>query len=332
MRFKNSINFSLWCDFIERDFLEEEFQTLLENQTIYGATSNPAIFEQSISTSGAYIQQIDMLQANSAKKIYEELAITDIKRAAQIMYPLYEENDDDGFISIEVDPSLCDDSNATIQEGVRLFEEISYDNVMIKVPATPAGYIAMKELTSKGINVNATLIFSVNQAIKSTEALNEGIQISNHTAKAVVSIFVSRFDRLLDERLINLDIEPSRTGIMNAIKCYHEIEKFENSNIRTLFASTGVKADSLDASYYIDELIYPHSINTAPLATINKYIDKNNFINSEIISEIKCDKYFEMLKENGINIEDISQQLLNDGLESFKISFTNMIKKLKLEN
>ncbi|HIP12182.1 MAG TPA: transaldolase [Arcobacter sp.] len=331
MNFKKSFNFSLWCDFIERDFLEEEFQNLLKNKTIQGATSNPAIFEQSIATSGAYIQQIEMLQVNSAKKIYEELAITDIKRAAQIMHPLHERDEQDGFISIEVDPLLCDDADATIQEGVRLFEEIDYDNVMIKVPATQAGYIAMKELTSQGINVNATLIFSVNQAIQCTKALNEGIELSNHNAKAVVSIFVSRFDRLLDEKLLSLDIKPSQTGILNAVKCYHEIQKFENTNIRTLFASTGVKDDALDSSYYIDNLIYPHSINTAPLATINAYINKNEFTKSKIISEDECDTYFKNLEENGINIEEISQKLLNDGLESFKISFTNMIKKLKLE-
>lgn len=331
MNFKKNFNFSLWCDFIERDFLEEEFQNLLKNKTIQGATSNPAIFEQSIATSGAYIQQIEMLQVNSAKKIYEELAITDIKRAAQIMHPLHERDEQDGFISIEVDPLLCDDADATIQEGVRLFEEIDYDNVMIKVPATQAGYIAMKELTSQGINVNATLIFSVNQAIQCTKALNEGIELSNHNAKAVVSIFVSRFDRLLDEKLLSLDIKPSQTGILNAVKCYHEIQKFENTNIRTLFASTGVKDDALDSSYYIDNLIYPHSINTAPLATINAYINKNEFTKSKIISEDECDTYFKNLEENGINIEEISQKLLNDGLESFKISFTNMIKKLKLE-
>ena len=332
MKFKKNINFSLWCDFIERDFLEEEFQDLLKSNTIHGATSNPAIFEQSITTSGAYIQQIEMLQANSAKKIYEELAITDIKRAAQIMHSLHEENENDGFISIEVDPSLCDDADATIEEGVRLYNDISYDNVMIKVPATPSGYIAMKELTSKGINVNATLIFSVDQAIQCTKALNEGIELSNQNAKAVVSVFVSRFDRLLDEKLISLDIKPSQTGILNAVKCYHEIQKFENKNIRTLFASTGVKGDTLDASYYIDNLIYPHSINTAPLATINAYITKNNFVKSNIISEDECDTYFKKLEENGIDIAEVSEELLKDGLESFKVSFSNMIKKLKLEN
>ena len=331
MTFKKSINFSLWCDFIERDFLEDEFQNLLKNQIIHGATSNPAIFEQSLSTSTAYIQQIEMLQANELKKIYEELAITDIKRAAQIMYPLYEKDENDGFISIEVDPSLCDDAQATIEEGIRLFDEIHCDNVMIKIPATKAGYVAMKELTSKGINVNATLVFSTTQAIQCTEALNEGIKLSNQNTKAVVSIFVSRFDRLLDSKLKSLNLQESKTGILNATKCYHEIQKFKNQNIRTLFASTGVKGDTLDKSYYIDALIYPHSINTAPLATINEYVNKNNFIKSNIIDENECDEYFSLLKENGIDIEKVSKELLNDGLESFKVSFSNMIKKLKIE-
>ena len=160
MNLKSNINFSLWCDFIERDFLEDRFQDLLINNIIQGATSNPAIFEQSILNSEAYSQQISMLQANDSKKIYEELAITDIKRAAEILHPLYEIDSDDGFISIEIDPMLCDDAEATIQEGIRLHNTIGYDNVMIKVPATNSGYIAMEKLTALGISVNATLIFS----------------------------------------------------------------------------------------------------------------------------------------------------------------------------
>ena len=114
-----------------------------------------------------------MLQANDVKKIYEELAVTDIKRAAEILKPLYDHDANDGFISLEVDPTLCDDMMGTIEEGARLHSQIGYDNVMIKVPATEAGYGAMKELTAMGINVNATLIFSPKQAVKCAEALSE---------------------------------------------------------------------------------------------------------------------------------------------------------------
>jgi transaldolase len=330
MNLKQNINFSLWCDFIERDFLQNQFKEILEEKIIHGATSNPAIFEQSITTSDAYTQQIAMLQDNSNKKIYEELAITDIKSAAQIMKDLHDEQNDSGFISIEVDPSLCDDANATIEEGVRLFNTIAYDNVMIKIPATTAGYIAMKELTAKGINVNATLIFSVDQAIKCTKALDEGIKLSSSNPQAVVSVFVSRFDRMLDEQLEKLNLPTAKVGIINATSCYHEVEKFQNSNIRTLFASTGVKGDSLEASYYIDKLVYPNSINTAPLATIEAYISKNTFIQSEVISIEECNKFMQNLSQNNININEISDILLKDGLDSFKKSFKIMLEKLKI--
>lgn len=329
---KNNINFSLWCDFIERDFLENEFQNILNDGVISGATSNPAIFDQSISSSSAYKQQIDMLQANDQKKIYEEVAIADIKRAAQIMYPLYEKNNNNGFISIEVDPTLCDNSSATIEEGARLYSTIGYENVMIKVPATSAGYEAMEYLSASGINVNATLIFSVDQAIKCAEALNRGLKKSLKETKAVISIFVSRFDRELDIKLNILGITPSTTGIINATKCYHEVEKIGNKNIRTLFASTGVKGDELDASYYIDNLIYPNTVNTAPLNTIKSYLKNDKFQTSDIISENQCDEYFKLLNKNNIDITKVSQKLLIDGLEAFKISFKHMLEKLKKEN
>ena len=330
MNLKQNINFSLWCDFIERDFLQNQFKDLLRQNIIHGATSNPAIFEQSITSSDAYTQQIAMLQENSTKKIYEELAITDIKSAAKIMKDLHDEQNDSGFISIEVDPSLCDDADATIKEGVRLYNTIGYNNVMIKVPATSAGYIAMKELTSQGINVNATLVFSAQQAILCTKAFDEGIQLSSLTPQAVVSVFVSRFDRLMDEDLEKLNLPTAKAGIINATKCYHEVQKFENSNIRTLFASTGVKGNILEPSYYIDNLIYPHSINTAPLSTIETYIKNNNFKNSEVISEIQCDEFIQNLSKNNININEISDILLKDGLDSFKKSFKIMLEKLKI--
>ncbi len=327
---KKEINFSLWCDFIERDFLESGFKDLLDKQLIHGATSNPAIFQNAIITSGAYEQQINMLQANEPKKIYEELATTDIKRAAQLLKPLYDENDEDGFISLEVDPQLCDDTFGTFEEGTRLHSQINFDNLMVKVPATEAGYPAMKYLTSLGIAVNATLIFSPQQAIECAKALSAGIEESGKNTKAVISIFVSRFDRLLDTTLASYGLEESKLGIVNATKCYHEIEKQNNSNIRTLFASTGVKGDKLKSTYYIDNLIFPNSVNTAPLDTIIAWEESGTIEPSEILSETKCDEYFDTLKENDINIQQAYEKLLKDGLDSFKVSFEELLDKVKL--
>ncbi|AXH10740.1 transaldolase [Malaciobacter halophilus] len=328
MSLKEDINFSLWCDFIEREFLENRFQELIEEKIIHGATSNPAIFESSITSSLAYRQQLDMLKANNSKTIYEELAIRDIKRAAELLKPLYENDRNDGFVSLEVDPTLCDDAKGTIEEGIRLNSMINCDNVMIKVPATQAGYLAMKELTSQGINVNATLIFSVEQAINCAKALDAGIKESNTDTKAVISVFVSRFDRLCDDELVAKGLKKSTLGIMNATKCYHEINKFENENIRTLFASTGVKGDELTASYYVDKLLYPNSINTAPLATIEDWVIDGFKEPSKIPSEDECDEYFKELSKVGINMSEVYEKLLTDGLEAFKVSFSDLLNKL----
>ena len=328
MSLKEDINFSLWCDFIERDFLENRFKEIIEDGTIQGATSNPAIFESSITNSVAYKQQLDMLQANNAKTIYEELALTDIKRAATLLDKLHRNDSDDGFISIEVDPLLCDDAAGTIEEGLRLSTLIGAENVMIKIPATEAGYIAMRELTSRGIHVNATLIFSPAQAIKCAQALDEGIKDSNKEIKAVISVFVSRFDRLVDSEFISKGLEPSKLGIINATKCYHEINKFKNSNIRTLFASTGVKGDELSPSYYVDNLIFPNSVNTAPLNTIEDWLQEGSKEQSEILSLEDCNKYFDTLKSKGIKMDAVYEKLLVDGLEAFKQSFRQLLSKL----
>ncbi len=329
MSLKQNINYTIWCDFIERDFLEGQFQDIIADNTIHGATSNPAIFAQSISTSDAYTTSKNILQANSAKKIYEELAITDIKRAAKLLEQLNNTDSDDGFVSLEVDPSLADDAAATIEEGIRLYNTISCNNVMIKVPATPAGYEAMKELTSQGIHVNATLIFSNEQAINCATALDEGIKQSGKDTKAVISIFVSRFDRLCDAKLEALGLDTGKLGIINATKCYHGIQKFQNQNIRTLFASTGVKGDDLKPSYYIDELIFPHSVNTAPLATIESWLEDGTNTVSDILNEDDCNSYFSNLKEHGIDINQISDELLKDGLGAFKVSFEQLLKDIK---
>jgi len=330
MSLKENINYTIWCDFIERDFLENEFQELLNNKIIDGATSNPAIFQQSITGSDAYMQQMNMLQANENKKIYEELAITDIKRAASILKPLFEKDANDGFISLEVDPTLCDDEQGTIEEGIRLHTQIAYDNVMIKIPATQAGYGAMEHLTSLGINVNATLIFSPEQAKNCAEALTRGIKKSGKDTKGVVSVFVSRFDRMLDSKLREKNLPTGKTGIINATLCYHEVTKNSNSNVRTLFASTGVKGEELVPSYYIDELIFPNSVNTAPLATIRAWIANGKKEQSEILSANQCIDYFDRLKAHGIDINNVYKALLQDGLSAFKVSFEELLSKVKI--
>ncbi len=329
MSLKEDINFSIWCDFIQRDFLENRFIDLVENKTIYGATSNPAIFQQSITSTDSYNQQITMLKANHPKRIYEELAITDIKRASDILMPLYNIDNNDGFISLEVDPNLCDDTMGTIEEGARLHSLIGNDNVMIKVPATPNGYLAMRELTSMGISVNATLVFSPTQALECAKAIDEGISKSTvSSVKGVISVFVSRFDRLCNTKFRALDIPTYKLGILNATECYYQIKSIQNSDIRTLFASTGVKGDEVAPTYYIDNLIFDDTINTAPLKTIDDYLDQGSTKPSNIVSKAEIQEFFELLKNKGVKIDKIYKELLDDGLKAFKNSFKELLNKI----
>ncbi len=322
------LKFSLWCDFVERSFLDGEFVELIDRGIINGATSNPAIFKSAILTSKAYKDDIKSLGKKSPKEIYEALAIKDIRKAAKRLLPLYDRGDD-GFISIEVDPFLCDDAKATIAEGKRLFSQIDMPNVMIKVPATQAGYDAMKALISDGINVNATLIFSTQQAKRCMDAFSEGIKLfqGESTPKAVISVFVSRFDRKLDKQLKDKGIPTSKVGVCNAIKVYELVESYGLENIRTLFASTGVKGDDLEADYYIRELLLKNSINTAPLATI-KYFIHSNKINSKIKVGEDVDLLLKRVEESGIDLSVVCNELMQEGLISFKEAFGEILETL----
>ncbi|MSN95656.1 transaldolase [Campylobacter sp. FMV-PI01] len=326
-------NFSLWCDFVERDFIGGEFKELLNNQTINGATSNPSIFKSAILNSSAYLKQKEDFKHKKAKDLYEILATTDIKLAAQAMLKNFA-NKDDGFISIEVDPNLSDNANATYEEGKRLYGKIAMPNVMIKIPATEAGFEAMSDLMSKGVNINATLIFSPTQTKKCLDAFQSGTEkfkkrfLNADLPQGVISVFVSRFDRLMDDKFNELGIEKSKLGIYNATKCYHLIQEANLPNVRTLFASTGVKGDDLKASYYIDELMFKNAINTAPLETIKAFLEKKQEIKEPANQKI-LDEYFANLEKNEICMKDVYSKLLSDGLNQFEIAFDEILKSLK---
>ncbi len=326
------IGFSLWLDFVERDFLKQQFGSFIEKGIINGATSNPSIFANAITTSPAYAEQLESLQGLSPKEKYEALAIEDIRTAAQALAPLYEEGND-GYISIEVDPFLSNDTQGTIEEGKRLFEAIGEPNVMIKVPATEAGYDAMTELLSTGISVNATLVFSPKQAKRCLKAMKKGLDAfevsGGGRCEAVISIFVSRFDRLLDASLEQEGIEVAKTGIYNAAKIYNMIETNHTPAVRTLFASTGVKGDNLPADYYMKELLAPHSVNTAPLATIEAFIDAGKQTPKLPIDDAVIDGYFTKLADHGFNMDEIYAELLQDGLAAFEQAFEEMLDKLQ---
>jgi len=321
------IKFSLWADFIEREYLDGEFKELIEKKIINGATSNPAIFKNAILTSDAYKEQLKLLDGFSAKEKYEALAIHDIQKAADILKPLYDAGDD-GYVSIEVDPFLCDDADTTIAEGKRLFDRIDRKNVMIKVPATDAGYKAMEELIAYKIPVNATLIFTKEQAIACAKAFERGLAQHNEAVDSVISVFVSRVDRALDKTLLEKGVTPALSGIYNAAAIYNSVEALNVANTRTLFASTGVKDDSLAPYYYVSELLAPNSVNTAPIDTI-KAFDKDGTKEQKLpISQDIIDAHFAKVAAAGIDFEAELQKQVADGLEAFKVAFSEILETL----
>ena len=207
-------------------------------------------------------------------------------------------------------------------------------NVMIKVPATDAGYGAMTRLMSEGIHVNATLIFSPMQALKCLDAMEEGLKIWRATGngkdvRGVLSVFVSRFDRMLDKELKEKGVQPGRVGIMNAAKIYNLVESRGDKAIRALFASTGVKGDAYEADYYIKGLMAPHSVNTAPLGTIEAFLKAPEHEPKLPIDDAKIESFFEAVEHAGIDMQKVYETLLEDGLASFKEAFANLLTHLE---
>ena len=332
MMVDRDLGFSLWLDFVERDFLKNSFSDLIEKGIINGATSNPSIFASAISSSSAYREQLESLKGKSPKEKYEALAIEDIRTAARALRACYDRGDD-GYISIEVDPFLSNDTEGTIEEGKRLFATIGEPNVMVKVPATEAGYDAMRALLSTGISVNATLVFSPKQAQRCLKVMKKGMEefeiSGGGRVEAVISVFVSRFDRLLDSELEKEGIEAAKTGIYNAAKIYNFVERNNTPSVRTLFASTGIKGDNLMADYYIRELLAPHSVNTAPLATIEAYINGKKGAPKLPIDDSVINGYFTKLSDNGFDMDEVYASLLRAGLDAFEKAFQEMLEQLK---
>ena len=333
--YAKALNFSLWCDFLKRDFIDKDFDELIKKGIINGATSNPTIFKNAILSSSAYDAAKEEFRKKEPKKLYEILATADIRSAAESLLKNFI-NGDDGFVSIEVDPCFADDAEAMYREGKHLYSTIGMPNVMIKIPATKAGYEAMRDLLKKGISVNATLVFSPEQTAKCIEAIKEGIAgfrryfPKANLPKTVISIFVSRFDRLLDEKMVAAGLPTGKIGTMNASKCYNIIAKENLNYVKPLFASTGVKGNDLPKDYYVSELMYPGCVNTAPLETIEAFVSGNQKPKMPP-SEAQIEEFFARVTEAKIDMKKAYKKLLDDGLVAFEEAFKEIIKTLKKE-
>ena len=329
--------FSLWCDFIERDFINAQFKDLIAKGIINGATTNPAIFKSAFLTSPAYKESINRyIKKKTPKELYEILATQDIKTSAYKLLTNYA-NGDDGFISIEIDPNLFDDSVMSVKEGKKLFNSIKMPNVMVKLPACERSYMAMSELVKKGINVNATLVFSQEQVKNCLDAFFKGLKgykkryPNAPEPECVISIFVSRFDKALNDKLKVAGIECNKYGIYNATLAYYKIEECGLKNVRALFASTGVKDAKLAKDYYIDELLFSHSVNTAPLDAIKAFQVRDHKLKKPADKDT-ITKFFVACQNAGIKYESVCKDLFNDGIRNFKDAFDEILNSISNQN
>lgn len=349
---------SLWLDYISRPLLDKgELSALIEKDHLKGVTSNPSIFEKAISKTDDYQKAIEKLSEtfSAPKVVYENLAITDIQDACDLFRPTFEEtNGSDGFVSLEVSPHLAHDFLKTVEEGQRLWQQVDRPNLMIKVPGTSEGNKAITALISMGINVNVTLLFSVeayeNAALAYLLGLKErsdrGLPLN---VKSVASFFISRIDSKLDALLEKAPGGQDLLGkvaIANAKLAYLKFLEIYQSDLgqkmldkgadyqRLLWASTSTKNKKYSDVLYVESLIGEHTVNTLPLETLISFRDHGHAESTlgENIDDAK--ETMAKLSDLGINFEKCCDELLDEGIKLFINAFDQLIESVanKLKN
>ena len=348
---------SVWFDFIRRSLITSgELQALI-NKGIRGITSNPAIFEKAIAGSDDYDDAIMALSktGSSINEIYESLAIEDIGKAADLLRKIYDaSNGKDGYVSLEVNPHLANETAETIAEASRLYETLNRPNVMIKVPATPAGIPAISQLIGSGVNVNVTLIFGLENYKAVAEAYLTGLEkllSAGPTVKggqpvervaSVASFFVSRVDSAVDIALEAADADEllGKIAIANSKIAYAEFEKIfsgprweklKNKGARVqrvLWASTGTKNPAYPDTIYVDELIGPDTVNTLPPATVDSFIDHGRVAETLTRGVPEAQQQIAKLAELGIDLNAITQQLQDKGVVAFAKPFDALMQSI----
>ena len=342
---------SIWLDNISRPLIiSGELQELVD-QGLRGVTSNPSIFEKAIAGSDDYDEDLNRLVSGgkSVEEIYEALAMADIRSAADILRSVYEESDGaDGYVSLEVNPNLAHDTEATIAEARRLFASLERPNVMIKVPATPAGMPAIKTLIGEGINVNVTLIFSLEQYEAVVTAYIAGLQrlaeLEGEIKKvaSVASFFVSRVDSAVDSALAeigNTELQ-GKIAIDNARIAYgrfRQVFKGEGWDKlagqggrvqRPLWASTSTKNPAYPDTLYVDSLVGPDTVNTLPPGTLEDFLD-HGLVATAVETDVSgAHARRAKLAELGIDLDRITKKVLDEGVAAFAKSFDGLMASI----
>ncbi len=349
-----SLGQHLWLDNLSRTLLREgALQKLVEEDGIDGVTSNPAIFQKALAESPYYRDDLDKLLAQplSAEERYEALVIPDIRAACDVLRPVFESSaGDGGYVSLEVSPRLAHDEEATVLAARRLSRLVDRPNLLVKVPATPAGVLALERLTAEGLNVNATLMFSLAHEKAVSQAYIRGARRwleaggEPRRLKSVASIFMSRVDTLVDKRLEALggDALALRGKSAGAVarRCYrHYLDAFHGeafaglarAGVRPqwpLWASTGTKNPDYSDVLYVEPLIGPETVNTMPDATLAAFRDHGHASPNIQQGMDEADELERRLSGLGIDLDEVGEELQTEGVRLFAEAFDKLLAPL----
>ena len=334
---------AMWLDYIRRSMIDSGRLGEYVEMGLRGLTSNPSIFEKAIAGSDDYDEQIKELAAQdkSAKEIFEILSVDDIQGATDVLRPVYDETEGlDGYVSLEVSPHLAHDTEGTIEQGRGLFAKVDRPNTFIKVPATEEGYPAVETLLAEGLNINITLMFSMEQYENVTEAFLSALEKRAERGQdlsriaSVASFFVSRVDVKVDDMLDQLtspeaEALKGKIGIANAKMVYQRFkeifagERWERlaaqgaQRQRVLWASTSTKNPAYPDTLYPDNLIGPHTVNTVPPDTLEAFLDHGTVASTveQDLDEVR--EQLDTLAEVGIDLDTVTLELLAEGIVKF---------------
>jgi transaldolase len=353
---------SVWLDYIDRTILRNgDLARRIRDDALAGMTSNPTIFEKALAEGSAYDDQIAASAhgEHTAWELFEEIEADDVRTACDLFRPVYDAaKGGDGFVSIEVSPGVADNADATVNEALRLWKKVDRPNVMVKVPGTGEGAKAVRRLTAEGVNVNITLLFSIDAHGQVIDAYFAGLEDRVRTGKpidsiaSVASFFVSRVDSEVDKRLdavaaahpdkkARVEALKGRIAIANAKRAYRLFQEMHSGARwdalhakharvqRPLWASTSTKNPAYRDVMYVEELIGPNTVNTLPPQTIEAFRD-HGAVRRTVDADIGvADAEFAELEALGIAFRDVTDKLLADGIGSFQKSFDSLIKGLE---
>jgi transaldolase len=339
---------SVWIDYLSRDLVESgALSRAVDQDAVVGVTSNPSIFQKALAHGHAYDAQIAASTELDAESVFLSLALRDVAAACDLLRPVWERTEaHDGYVSIEVEPTLAADTEATIAQATRFHETIARPNLLVKIPATDAGVPAIEEMTARGYSINVTLIFSLSRHVQVAKAYLSGLERlvaaggDPSGVHSVASFFVSRVDSETDRRLgtAGRDDLKGRLGIANAKLAYQQYkvlfagERWEAlaargaTKQRCLWASTSTKDPSLRDTLYVDELIGPETISTMPAETIEAFQDHGR-VEARLESDLQEAQYlFNQLYAAGVDYEDVVATLEREGIDKFVASFNELLK------